>query len=262
MRTSPKLLLLAGELQSLVRVVHGKCGRGVATLPRMHRVGALLVVVACTAAAVATADGATSPRALRSAILRAALAKHSVHYVTVSTVLGARTKTIADVAADRGIQRVRFSRKGKTGHATTRVVGSTAYIRGDSFALSAYMHLPRSFASRHAGQWISIPQTSPVYRLGTIDLTFRSFIGDSVPDQRLSVVHGKVAGKTLRGLRGKARGRSGTFTVFVSRKGARLPVAGKAVVRGAYPATSRVRMNHWNEPVRVRAPAHAVPLRG
>jgi hypothetical protein len=236
----------------------------VATLPRMHRVGAFLVVVACTVAAAGTADAATSPRAraFRSAILKAALAKHSVHYVTVSTVLGARTKTIGDVAGDRGIQRVTFSRKGKRGHATTIVARSTAYVRGDVFALRAYMHLPKSFASHHAGQWISIQHTSPVYRFATTDLTFRSFIGDSVPDHRLSVVRGRVAGKTLRGLRGKARGRSGTLTVFVPRSGPRLPVQGKDVVRGAYPATSRVRMSHWNEPVRVKAPAHAVPLHG
>lgn len=128
----------------------------------MHRVGALLVFVACAVAAIGTADAATSPQALRSAILEAALAKHSVHYVTVGTVLGARTKTIGDAAKGRGIRRVTYSRQGKTGHATTRLVGSTAYVRGDAFALRAYMRLPRSFASRHAGQWISIPHNSPI----------------------------------------------------------------------------------------------------
>jgi hypothetical protein len=228
----------------------------------MQRVGAVLVVVACTVAAVGTADAAISPRALRSAILKAALAKHSVHYVSVSTVLGARTKVVSDVAADRGIQRVTFSRKGRTGHATTMVVNSTAYVRGDAFALRAYMQLPKSFASHHAGQWISIPHTSPVYRLATIDVTFKSFIGDSVPRHRLSVVRGTVAGKRLRGLRGKAHGRTGTLTVFVPMSGPKLPVAGRRVVRGAYPITSRVRMRRWNESVHVKAPAHAVPLRG
>jgi hypothetical protein len=228
----------------------------------MHRVASVLVVVACTVAAVCTADAAISPRALRSAILKAALAKHSVHYVSVGTVLHARTKTVSDVAADRGIQRVTFSRQGRTGHVTTMVVEATAYVRGDAFALRAYMHLPKSFAFHHAGQWISIPHTSPVYRLATIDLTFKSFIGDSVPQRRLSLVRGRVAGEKLRGLRGKARGRSGTLTVFVPRSGPRLPVEGRRVVRGAYPATSRVRMSRWNEPVRVKAPAHAVPLRG
>lgn len=228
----------------------------------MHRVGAVLVVVACTVAAAGTADAAISPRALRSAILKAVLAKHSVHYVTVRTVLDARMKMVSDVAADRGIQRVTFSRKGRTGHVTTMVVKSTAYVRGDAFALRAYMHLPKSFSSHHAGQWISIPHTSPVYRLATIDVTFKSLISDSVPRHHLSVVRGKVAGKKLRGLRGKARGRSGTLTVFVPMSGPELPVEGKHVVRGAYPATSRVRMSHWNEPVRVKPPAHAVPLRG
>lgn len=219
-----------------------------------------MVVVACTVAVTGTADAGMSPRALRSAILKAALAKHSVHYVTVSTVLGARTTMVSDVAADRGIQRVTFSRAGRTGHATTMVVKSTAYIRGDAFALRAYMHLPKSFASHHEEEWISIPHTSPVYRLATIDVTFKSFISDSVPQHRLSVVRGTAAGKKLRGLRGRAR-KSGTLTVFVPMTGPRLPVQGRDVVRGAYPATSRVRMSHWNEPVRLKAPAHSVPLR-
>jgi hypothetical protein len=262
MRTTPKLLLNARELQSLVRVVPGKCGQRVATLPRMHRVGAVLIGVACAVAAIGTADAATSPQALRSAILRAALAKHSVHYVSVGTVLGARTKTVGDVARNRGIQRVTYVRKGKTGHVTIRVVGSTAYVRGDAVALSGYMHLPKSFASRHAGQWISIPHASPIYRFATVDLTFGSFIGDNVPAQRLTVVRAKVGGKKVRGLRGTARGRSGTVTVFVPLKGRPLPVAGKDVVRGSFPAAGRVRMSHWNEPVRVAAPAHAVPLHG
>jgi hypothetical protein len=259
----PTLLLLATQLQSLVRGFPG--GRGlqrVATLPPMHRVGAVLVVVACTVAAVGTADAAISPRALRSAILKAALAKHSVHYVAVGTVLGARTKMVSDVAADRGIKRVTYSRKGRTGHATITVVESTAYVRGDAFALRAYMQLPKSFASHHEGQWISIPHSSPVYRLATIDVTFGSFVSDSVPRHRLSVVRATVAGKKLRGLRGKAPGRSGTLTVFVPRSGPALPVEGRRVVRGAYPATSRVTMSHWNEPVRVKAPTHAVRLRG
>jgi hypothetical protein len=227
----------------------------------MRRVGAVLVVVACTVAAIGTADAATSPQALRSAVLKAALAKHSVHYVAVKKILGTRTKLVSDVARDSGIQRVTFARKGRIGHATIKVVGSTAYLRGDSFALRGYMHLPKSFAFRHAGQWISIAHTSPVFRLATIDLTFDSFIGDSVPRARLSVVHVKAAGKKLKGLRGRAR-RSGTLTVYVPAGGPPLPVKATEVVRGSYPATTRIRMGHWNEPVRVEAPAHAVPLHG
>lgn len=235
--------------------------RNVATLLPMHRVGVVLAVVACAVAAIGTAAAAKSPRVFRSAILKAALAKHSVHYVTVSRVLGARVKMVSDVAANRGIQRVTFTRKGRTGHATTVVVKSTAYIRGDAFALHAYMRLPKSFASHHAGRWIAIPHTSPIYRLATSDVTFKSFISDSVPLHHLSVVRGKGANRKLRGLRGRER-EGGTLTIYVPKRGPRLLVKGRDVVRGAYRATSRVRMSHWNEPVRVRAPAHAIPLHG
>ena len=239
----------------------GKRATDVATLPPMHRVGAVVACVACTVAAVGAADAAMSPRALRSAILKAVSATHSVHYVGVSTVLGARATMVCDVAGDRGVQRVTFSRKGRTGHATIIVVKSTAYIRGDAFALRGYMHLPKSFASHHAGQWISILHTSPVYRLATIDATFKSFIADSVPQHHLSVVSGKIAGRKVRGLRGRAS-KAGTLTVYVRARGSQLPVERRDVVRGAYPATSRVRMSRWNEPVRVKAPSHAIPLHG
>jgi len=132
------------------------------------------VVVVCAVAAAGAAGAATSPKALRAAILKAASAKHSVHYV-VGSRPGSRIKMVSDVAANRGIQRVTFSKSGRTGHATTVVVKSTAYVRGDAFALHAYMRLPASFAARYAGKWIAIPHTSPLYRPEAIDVTFGIF---------------------------------------------------------------------------------------
>jgi len=200
----------------------------------------LLVVVVCAVAAAGAAGAATSPKALRAAILKAASAKHSVHYVVVGSRPGSRIKMVSDVAANRGIQRVTFSKSGRTGHATTVVVKSTAYVRGDAFALHAYMRLPASFAARYAGKWIAIPHTSPLYRPEAIDVTFGSFINDGVPQHHLSLVSGIVGGRRLKGLRGTAP-EGGILTLYIRASGRPLPVEGKEVVRGAYPATSRVR---------------------
>jgi hypothetical protein len=218
----------------------------------------LFVLFAFAVVAVGAADAATSPKALRAAILRATSAKHSVHYVTASSGLGERIRMVSDVAANRGVQRVTFSRSGKTGHATTLLVNSTAYIYADAFALQEYMRFPASFASHYAEKWISIPRTSRYYQPAARDVTLGSFISDGLPRQHLSVIRATVGGRTLRGLRGTAP-EGGTLTLYVPLSGSPLPVAGREVVK-AVNLTSRVSMSRWNEPVRLKAPAHVVPI--
>jgi hypothetical protein len=234
--------------------------RSLTPIPVLIRI-ALFLLVTFAACTVGSADAAVSPLAVRAAILKAASAKHSVHYVTLSAKPGARMTMVSDVAADRGIQRVTFSLSGRTGHATTLVVKSTVYIRGDAFALHAYMRFPTTFASRYAGRWLSIPRTSPVYRPAAIDVTFASFISDALPRHHLAVVRGMVGGRKLIGLRGTAP-EGGSLTLYVPTSGSLLPIEGKEIVRGAHHATSRVSMSRWNEPVRVHAPAGAIPLPG
>jgi hypothetical protein len=230
----------------------------------VRRIGAILliVLVACTTAVAGAADAATSPQSLRAAILRTASAKHSVRYVTVSSDDGARLRMVSDVARSEGIQRVTFSKNGRTGHATALVVRSTAYIRGDAFTLHAYMQFPRSFASRYAGKWISIPHASPLYRPVAIDVTFGSFISHALPQGHLSIVSRTIGGRKLKGLRGAAAEGPGILTLYVPTSGNPLPVVGKAVSSGAHPVRSTVSMSRWGEKLRLAAPAHATPLPG
>src|SRR5262245_39746893 len=96
------------------------------TLRRVIRFrGIALVVLGCALSAVTTATAATSPATPRAAMLKAASAKHSVHYVeTGSGVFKGQhwTQTqVADVAGGRGVQRITIKRSGKTGHVTIRV---------------------------------------------------------------------------------------------------------------------------------------------
>lgn len=232
--------------------------------PVARRIRAILcvVLVACGAAAAGVADAANSPASLRTAILRAVSAKHSVRYVTVSSGGGARMKMVSDVAGREGIQRVTFSKNGRTGHATTLVVKSTGYIRGDAFTLHAYMGFPTSFASQFAGQWISIPPTSPLYRPVAIDVTFGSFVSHALPKGHLTLVSDSIQGTRLRGLRGTSVEGPGTLTIYVPTSGNPLPVEGKAVSSGAHPGTSTISLSRWNERVRVQAPTQATPLPG
>lgn len=213
-------------------------------------------------AVVGTADAAASPKALRAAILKADLAKHSVHYVSVSTASGGRhARDVADVGRTSGIQRVTFSQNGKTGRQTTLVIHSTGYLHGDAFALHA-MGFPNSFVSRYAGKWISIPHTSPLYAPLAQDVTLGSFARNGLPRTHLTVVGGTIAGKPMRGLRGTAPASEGggTLTVYVPTSGPPLTSEGTLVIRGAHAGTAHVTVSRWNEPVHVHAPAHAVPV--
>ena len=228
----------------------------------MGRIGTLLLVVACAVAVGGSAEAATSPKSLRTAILDATSAKHSVHYVVVDTGRDYRTSMVSDAVEHSGIQRITVVRSGRTGHVTVLVSHSTVYIRGDAFALHAYMALPKSRASRYARRWLSISHTSPVYASVAADVTFGSFVNHLLPKQQLSIVHGSVAGRSVIGVHGTAceQGINVIEAVFAPTHGTRLPVEATAVLHGSYGGTGTRRMSRWNEPVRVQAPAHAIKL--
>jgi hypothetical protein len=220
-----------------------------------------VVVVALAAAAAAAALAARSPTQWRTAMLRAASAKRSVHYVSSSSAPGRAIRIVADVGRGRGIQRVALTKRGQTGAATVLVVAGSAYIRGDAFTLHDYFPFTRAQAGRYAGTWISIPQTRGAYAAAAADATFASFVRDLLPSKRLTLVRATIAGKKSVGVRGHVRqgGVDLVETVYAPASGSPLPFQEKAVVSG-HPGTSLTRMSRWNEPVRLTAPAHSVPI--
>jgi hypothetical protein len=232
----------------------------------------LFVVMACATGAVCAGDAATSPKALRAVILEAELAQHSVHYVTATSYVGGmggvRARDVADVARDRGIQRwtVFSLLSGRTGHLTILVVHSTAYVRGDAFGLEWAGF--GAVASRYAGKWFSVPRVeivggrgrnSPIYVLVARNVTIGSFARGCVPRSHLSLATGTVGGRTMRGLRGTAPD-GGVLTTYVHESGTPLPVEGIEVEYGAQVGLGHVTLSAWNEPVRVQAPTHSVPI--
>jgi hypothetical protein len=202
-------------------------------------------------------DGPAIPySALRRGVRRAESAEHSVRYVTVGSGSGPRVRLLGDVARDRSIQRFTASGGGKTGHATVIVIHSTAYVRGDAYALRQWS-FPASFISRYAGEWVSIPHGNSLYT--SVAVKFGALATRDVPGGLLSVVSGTVRGKPMWGLQGKESG--GIATTYVPyNKQPPLPVEDLEVWRGTYPYTERVTFMHWNEAVHVKAPAHAVRI--
>jgi len=164
----------------------------------------------------------------------------------------------ADVGADRGIQRITFTKGSRTGHVTVIVVGKTAYVRGDAFALHNYMDFTKAKSARYAKHWISIP--SPRNAAVVQAATFPSFLKElRGPKLRaVRVLTGKVAGEKVVGVRstGKVHGVRFVSTLLGQEGPLRLPVQQEDVV-AAKGFRSFVMMTRWNEHVAVRAPAHA-----
>ena len=226
----------------------------------VRRLGSLLIVVAIAGGATALALAAQTPKALRASILAAARAQRSVHYVT-NTHGVATLRIDGDVAGDRGVQRIAFTKAGRTGHVTVRVVKRIAYVRGDAFSMRNYMLFSASQSSRYAGRWISVPQSWSSYSTLAAAVTLRSFLSELNLKGTSARISGTVGGRRVVGVRttGKEHGLRAIDTLW-ARAGAKpLPVQDK-LVAPSKGYLARATMTRWNERVAVRAPAHAVPI--
>jgi hypothetical protein len=225
------------------------------------RVGALVLVVAAGAVAAAVAQAARSPQQWRAAMLDAASSRHSVHYVSSTSQPGWSIRFVSDVGRGRGIQRITFTRGGRSGPATVLVVPHTAYIRGSAFTLRNYFALSPAQASRYGGKWISVPSSAKSYTPVAADATLESFLAHLLPRKHLAVVRATIAGRKSVGVRGAVRqaGLQVVETVYAPAGGEPLPFEERATPVG-HPGLNLARMSRWNEPVHVAAPAHAVPI--
>jgi hypothetical protein len=112
-----------------------------------------LAVLVPTAASLA----AGSPSSLLAAILAAARAQRTVHYVSIARLATIRVVQVADVGATDGIQRIKYTKAGRTGGVTVIVSAHRAYVRGDAFVLVNYMGFKALASARYANRWVSIP---------------------------------------------------------------------------------------------------------
>lgn len=196
-------------------------------------------------------------------MLKAVVARSSVHYVSSNTGFGRTLTLTSDVAKGRGIQRVRFTNQGETGLASVLVLARVAYIRGDEPALYQYFAFKKAQAATYAGKWISIPHGDRSYAPVAADATYASFVSSLLPTKNLAVASATRKGKKEVALRGTATQQGIPFTDWVYAQSAAkpLPLEEKSVVVGDPRAgTSLVTMSHWNEAVHLKAPAKSVPI--
>ena len=216
-------------------------------------------VVACAMLVPASVDAAApTPRESLAAILAAAHAQKSVHYVALADNGVSRTRLVCDVATTKGIQRITYGRGGRTGKVTVLVIDGTAYIRGDAFILSSYLGFQSAASVRFAGKWIKIPRSDTAYVSISASATLPSTLDEFRLAGRLEfVAHKKVGGQQTFGIAGVTGQPPAKATLYARAKGAPLPVGEVETLGKAFAETL---LSKWNEPVIVSAPAHAVPI--
>lgn len=141
------------------------------------------------------------------------------------------------------------------------VVKRTAYIHGNAYTFHNYFGFTKAQSSRYAGDWISIPYTSPGYSTVSADATFGSFLYYLFPQRNLRLVKSTIAGERVVGIRGVARLQGTTVleTLYAPAQGKRLPLEEKMTSPG-HPGNGVTTMTNWGERVEIHAPAHYVPI--
>jgi hypothetical protein len=227
----------------------------------VRRVAVVLLVAGAVAGVAAVADATLSPRALRTSILSAAKAQHSVHYVTKQVVGNSLTTLVGDVEAADGVQHVTLKFGKKSGKLTIVVVDQTAaYVQGDATGLHEALGLTNAQATTYAGQWISIPKGDKLYGGVAEDVTLGSAIQIITPRGRLKAFKARDHGVRVVGVRGTSgTGKKKELRVLVARAHGKLPLEEDEFAPGEE-YISRTMFSKWGEAVQAQAPASSTPI--
>jgi hypothetical protein len=208
-----------------------------------------------------TANSTTSPNILFASMLIAGEQQRSVHFSSIQSAGADRVLMTVDAGVTQGIQRITCTCNGQLGHVTVLVTGGNAYVLGDTFGLTNYMHYKSDAVANYSERWIQIPPTDPNFKAVSADVTLASSIGDLyAPTPRwLSAGGGK--GSSLIGVSGTkpatANSPAITVSLYTRATGKPLPVE-EDIVKGTYQA--KLTFEHWNERVQIATPANATPI--
>ena len=226
-------------------------------------VGLIGLVLATVATTVSSVAAATSPAALQTAILKAADAQQSVHYTSVQHWPGGKITVVMTGDAGRavGIQRITFTKSGRSGHVMVVVHDHTAFIRGDAFILKNYMEFSAALARKYAEHWISVPRTSSGYATVSGGVLLASAVSE---EKMHSPIHAlpvtTVHGTRVVGVQGRYPGPKGQFAVgklYALAGPNPLPVYSVETFGTRFRVT--VSYSRWNEKVTLPNTAGAIP---
>ena len=221
------------------------------------RVGVALAAVVILPTMSASA---ASPQELLASMIAAGKKQHALHYVTTSSAGKFSSRMVADVAADRGIQRVSFRSGSRSGRATVVVAHRTAYVKGDAFTLVGFMGFKAKPSAKYAGVWIRIPHTDRDFPTVAAAVTLASAMGELKPRGPLtSVPETTIGGQRVLGVRGKTTtlGRPAPETLYGRATGEPLPVLELVPKAGA---GFKVVLGPWNQSIHAPVPRRSVPI--
>jgi hypothetical protein len=220
----------------------------------------LFGVILCQVSSL-PASAAESPSALVATVLKAASAQKAVHYAASISNGAVTVRQAADVGASVGIQRITYTKSGRTGHVTVLLVGGTAYLQGDAFALTNYNEFPPAIANKYANVWLRVPRTYGAYA----NIVQGASLGTTIAQLEITgtvvaLAPTIVDGQRVVGVEGTAKtaGHPVTTMKLLARAiGSPLPVE-ESMVSGS--AHASVAFSDWNEHVGVSSPPRSVSI--
>lgn len=186
-----------------------------------------------------------------------AISSGSVH---VSSVFrrGTQSQTYrGDVALDRGRQLIHF----KAIRAEVIVIGRRAFIGGNSAAMADYFGLPSQ--AHLAGKWASLTPADRDFTTVAADVTLKSYVTDLLPTGPWTRVDSMSDGQPIIGITGSppaaAKAPAGAHeTIYLSTGSDPLPI--RETDSAPDGTSGTITLSHWGEPVKVSAPARAIPI--
>ncbi len=232
---------------------------------------AVVVLVAAGVALIVTSHSpktaSTAPEARRivRAALKSTIEGGSFHYVSQFTSGGVTQTTDGDAGPASGKQVITIG----SDTFTVLVIGPSCYFQGDANQMVEQLGLPKSIATAHAGQWISLSPSDLPYQSVYVAVTTRSALSSNIafaPHQeagrsrragyRVLQITGPMINEVVNGQTQQAKG---TAALYVTTSRPHLPVAytqnGKI---DKVESKLVMTFSKWGEIVNVAAPQGAV----
>lgn len=231
---------------------------------RLLPVTTILLLPACSASSISVGQQSRpTPAALMRSSIQAASDSGSVHYLMTTPLEDGAGRTTGNVTSASGQQWIVDPDGGAV---ETRLVGSTAYFRGNVAGLTGIGFDP-STAAHFAKQWVELEQSSPLFAAATDEVTLGSVLQYVTPTGTLDEeVNGQfvgqpaieISGAKPLALIGDSRA-DGRTILYLDPSDAHLPLGFDYATTRADGSESMVRwrFSRWGEVVSVLAPRHA-----
>lgn len=229
--------------------------------------GIALGALTCLGAATA---GAATPANSAQAEYKAAMnsvGSQGVHFSSNASQQGATITVVGDTGTSSGAETIVVKKGNLTEQMHAMVIGSTAYLNGNSAALQRVLGLKSATASKYAGTWLSFPaKTNGLSSL--VAGLLNSQVGN---EMRMDGPYhygssATVGGQKALAIKGTVRTQDGSsvpVVLYVPASGTPFPleeVTNPGNSGGANAVHGAVTFTKWGQQTNQRVPTHTVAL--